>query len=432
MLNVWLVTIGEPIPVQEALRDRLHRTGALAHFLAQRGHQVVWWSSTFDHFRKKHWFEDDVVLRPHPNLQIRLLHACGYRSNISIARMRDHRQIAAKFAAAVEADGEPPDIIVAALPTIELALESVRYGRRRGIPVVLDMRDMWPDIFVDTAPRAVRPLAKRLLTPLFRQAHEACSGATAIIGHTDGFVEWGLWRGRRAAGPWDRTFHFAYRAEPPSADLLAEADAFWQRQGIDCGQGPLACFIGTLGRQFDLETVLAAARRLAAEGHAWRFVLCGRGDRLEQYRAMARDVPNVLVPGWIDAAQIHVLLRRATIGLDPLIDRYDFLATINNKAIEYLSAGLPVVSSPTRGVLADLLRREGCGASYETGDAEGLAQILTDLSAAPGRLEEMSRGARRVFDERFAADKVYADMEQYLSALASPRTDPSALSEKRP
>ena len=55
-------------------------------------------------------------------------------------------------------------------------------------------------------------------------------------------------------------------------------------------------------------------------------------------------------PGWVDAAKIFVLMRRSAVGLDPLPDRYDFLATINNKAIEYMSAGLPVISSPDRGV----------------------------------------------------------------------------------
>ena len=48
-------------------------------------------------------------------------------------------------------------------------------------------------------------------------------------------------------------------------------------------------------------------------------------------------------------------------GIDPLPDRYDYLASINNKAVEYLSAGLPVVSSPRHGVLYELLEREECG-----------------------------------------------------------------------
>lgn len=418
-MNVWLVTIGEPVPVGEAAADRLHRTGALAHYLAARGHQVIWWTSTFDHFRKKHWFEDDAVLRPCESLEIRLLHGRGYRSTISIARLRDHRLIARKFARAAAAESMIPDVIVAGLPTIELSLEAVRYGRARGVPVVVDARDMWPDIFVDAAPKPARPVARLLLRPLFGQARQAFAGATAIIGPTDGFVVWGLQRAGRERTDWDRAFPFAYELQSPKAEAIARAEAYWDEQGLPASGGPpVACFVGTLGRQLDLQTVLKAARLLAGAGAPWRFVLCGLGDRLESYRQEARDLPNVVFPGWVDKAQIYVLLRRAAIGLDPLPDRYDFLVHINNKAVEYLSAGLPVVSTPARGVLAELLLHQGCGASYNYGDADGLAELLGRLAGDPDRLAAMRSAARRTFAERFTAEKVYGGMEAYLMELA--------------
>ena len=85
-----------------------------------------------------------------------MLHGCGYSSNVSLARFRDHRQVAERFAAAAAAEPRRPDIIVAGLPTIELCLESTRYGKQRGVPVVLDMRDMWPDVFLELLPPALR------------------------------------------------------------------------------------------------------------------------------------------------------------------------------------------------------------------------------------------------------------------------------------
>ena len=136
---VWLVTIGEPLPVQEGAKDRPHRTGLFARLLAERGHDVVWWTSTYDHFRKKQLFADDHVLSVNSRLEIRLLHGCGYRSNVSLARFRDHRQVADRFAAAARAESRRPDIIVAALPTIELCLESTRYGKQFGVPVIAEV-----------------------------------------------------------------------------------------------------------------------------------------------------------------------------------------------------------------------------------------------------------------------------------------------------
>ena len=217
----------------------------------------------------------------------------------------------------------------------------------------------------------------------------------------------------------------SYVSTSPSTERIEAAEAFWDSQGISHDGRPwIAAFIGTLGRQFDMETVLQAARILAASDRPIRFVLCGRGDRLEHFRRRAADLGNVVFPGWVDAAAIHVLMRRAAVGLDPLPDRYDFLATINNKAIEYLSAGLPVVSSPNRGVLADLLREHGCGASYDCGDSAALAGVLLRLHDDARARRWMGQRAFALFQEDFVAEKVYRRMEEFLTEIAmSRRTD---------
>jgi glycosyltransferase involved in cell wall biosynthesis len=418
-MKIWLVVIGEPVPVGEGVHDRLHRGGYFASFLAEHGHDVTWWTSTFDHMRKTQRFEEDRTVQVNQRLQIRLLYGGGYRSNISLARVRDHRAIAGKFARLAAAEADPPQIIVAALPTIELCLESVEFGRRRGVPTVLDMRDMWPDIFVDSVPRPARPLMRLLLHGMFRQARRACAGATAITGITEAFVDWGLQRGGRTRSPWDRAFPMGYLSAPPAAEKIAAAEKFWDQQGVVADPGrPLACFFGTLGRQFDLDSVLRAAGELAARGSRVRFVLCGTGDRFEHYRALAAGLPNVLMPGWVDRAAIHVLMRRSACGLDPLFDRYDFLATINNKAIEYFSAGLPVISSPRRGTLAELLAAEECGLSYDLGDAGSLARALARLGEEPALRQRMAEGARRLFQRSFTAEKVYGSMMEYLEKIA--------------
>ena len=110
-------------------------------------------------------------------------------------------------------------------------------------------------------------------------------------------------------------------------------------------------------------------------------------------------------------------MRRASVGIDPMMDRYDFLATINNKAIEYMSGGLPVVSSPARGVLFDVLRDHRCGVSYNNGDSDGLADVLVELIDEPDTLAAMSANSLRLFENRFTAEKVYAEMMAYLSEV---------------
>lgn len=423
-MNIWLATIGEPVPLESGHGDRLHRTGYFAQFLANRGHRTLWWTSAFDHFRKRHLSARDQTVDLDRNLRIRMLRGRGYRRNISLARLHDHAEIARKFGCEAEQTvrrGLRPDLIVAALPSIDLASACADFGMRHRIPVVLDMRDMWPDIFIDAAPIPMRPLARALLAPMFRQARQACSQAAAIAGITDAFVDWGVARGCRRRTPLDRAFPLGYSMEPPAPEAIRSANENWDRLGVG-ESGPFTvCYFGGLSRQLDLMHAIHAARLLEARGVPMRFVFCGEGDRLKEYRRAADGLANVILPGWVDRASIYTLMRRSNAGLDPLPDRYDFLASINNKAIEYMSAGLPVVSSPKRGVLSELLQRRRCGLSYEEADARGLADLLHSLSLDAARLEAMRRASLALFREQFMADTVCESMESHFERIINER-----------
>lgn len=417
-MRVWLVTIGEPMPIPMQKHERLHRTGMFATFLSAKGHDVTWWTSAFDHFRKRHLVEEDSVLTVTNGLCIRLIHGSGYRRNVSYARLRDHRQVAAKFAS-IGREEAPPDIIVAALPTIELSLASVNYGKEHRVPVVLDMRDMWPDIYVDHAPPLARSLVRFTLYPMFRSAHLACARATAIIGITDAFVDWGLKRGGRQRSELDRSFPFAYSQCPPKMEECAKAEAKWDNLlGVRSEDDFLnICFFGSVNRQFDLGTAIAAVRTVAASGGRVRLVICGTGEQLQKYKAMASGSPNVVFPGWVNAADIYTLMRRSCAGIDPMPNRYDFLGTINNKAIEYMSAGLLVIASPDRGVLHNLLTDEQCGLTYPCGDVGSLVDLLQRLVRDRDLCRGLSGNATRVFAERFAANRVCQDMMEHLEIV---------------
>jgi glycosyltransferase involved in cell wall biosynthesis len=169
--------------------------------------------------------------------------------------------------------------------------------------------------------------------------------------------------------------------------------------------------------QLDLAHVIEAARLLEVRGVRARFVLCGEGQRLEEYRQAARGIPSVVLPGWVNHAAIYSLMRRASVGLDPLPERMNFLTNINNKAIEYLSAGLPVVASPERGVLYDLLKRTGSGVSYAPHDAGSLAACIEKFAGNPQVLAPMRANALALFDREFRAEVVYPAMEAHLVAV---------------
>jgi len=307
------------------------------------------------------------------------------------------------------------------MPTIELSAAAVAYGKQRGIPVVLDIRDLWPDIFLETVPPSLRQVARLPLMPLFNALQKAARDATALYSITRPILNWALDYAGRSAKPADGVFPQAYQDEVPDAENLQAADTFWKQHGI----GPnhpsfVACFFGYFGRQFELDTVMRAAASLAEKGSDIRFVLCGDGDRLTDYRRLAAGCDNIIFPGFVGRAAIWTLMRRSSVGLAPY--KSDFPDSIPNKAVEYLSAGLPVVFS-LNGVLRQLLEDHRCGLHYANGSSKELARILCSLRDSPSRLLQMSKQALRVFGENFVASRVYGKMAEQLEWIAGAHGD---------
>ncbi len=416
-MRIWLITVGEPLPTDPG-GQRLLRTGILADLLAREGHEVVWWTSTFDHTHKRQRADTTQRLDLPPRGRLILLRGRDYRRNVSFRRVLNHRDVARAFR--LLAEEEPvPDILLCSLPTLELGVEATAYGRRRGVPVIVDVRDFWPDAILDLVPRWLRPIVRWTLAPMFRDARAACASATAVCGVTEAAVDWGAARAGRPRSPRDRSFHLGYSAAPPPEAALREAEAFWDARNVRTGDGEFrVAFFGALSRQFDLDTVLTAVRRLGGQGRRFRVLLCGEGDRRASYERSSGDLRDLVVfPGWITAPQIWVLMRRCSIGLAPYVNTANFQGHIPNKVIEYLSAGLPILSS-LEGACARLLSQEGCGVSFGCGDAGSLVSALDELLRDPPRLRPMADRAAALYEARFRADQVYGDMVRYLVDVA--------------
>jgi glycosyltransferase involved in cell wall biosynthesis len=418
---VWLNTVGEPLPTDPA-SPRLLRTGLLADQLWRRGHEVVWWTSTFDHVRKVHRATKSATVRLRDRYELRLLHGPGYQQNVSLRRWLNHWMIGREFARWAR-KAPVPDVILCSLPNLELAREAVRYGRERAVPVALDLRDMWPDIFLDVLPAVLRPIVKPALRGPVRDLEYACRGAAALTGISPEFIAWGARAAGRPPGPLDRHFWLASPSATPAQAALKRAEARWRAEGIEPGRtNPVLCFFGAMSRTFEMHTVIEAAAQLERESSPIRFVLCGVGDTLPRLRRLAAGLGNILFPGWVNAAEAWVLLRASLAGLAPYRSRDDFRASIPTKTIEYLSAGLPILSS-LRGSLEHLVERERVGLTYRNADPADLVTKSRRLLEAPEERLPMARNAVALYEREFVAERVYNDMARYLEIVAGARSD---------
>jgi len=412
---IWLIQTGEPLPI-DGENIRLFRTGMLAELLVSEGHSVVWWCSAFDHFQKRQRFPKDTMVKVNDLLSLKLLHSSGYRRNVSLGRVMNHLRIARKFSKFAKQE-QKPDVILCSFPTIDMSCRAVSYGIAEGVPVVIDARDMWPDIFLNYVPPWCRRFIKPVLGSAYAKTKRAFRDATAVTGMTKAFVEWGLGYAGRVKTPLDRDFPFGYRRKIPDRRALEAAETYWRGLGVEKGSGNrYICFFGTFGRKLDFETVIEAAKILEEEASPFRFVLCGSGDRVDYLKRLAEGSQTVIFTGWIGEAEIWSLMRISAAGIAPYYSTEDFRASIPNKIIEYLSAGLPVLSS-LEGTVSELLKEHGCGLAYSS--VQDFIEKLRSISENETVRRRMSDNALALFRERFTAEKVYGEMIEYLSSICS-------------
>jgi colanic acid biosynthesis glycosyl transferase WcaI len=147
-------------------------------------------------------------------------------------------------------------------------------------------------------------------------------------------------------------------------------------------------YSGNLGRVHDCETLLSAARLLAAEP-AVVFSFTGGGFHFARLR------------GYVPEARLSEGLAACDIHLVTLLPELEGLV-VPSKFYAAAAAGRAVifVGDPA-GEIARAIAAHGCGVSVAAGDATGLAAAIRDLRASPDKLRAMGERARAAFEREW-------------------------------
>ncbi len=390
------------------------RTALVSEMLADRGHHVTYWTSRFDHLRKSQRLTAPGVLDSGAGYQIHCVDALPYTKNVSVTRLRHNAIVSQDMKQRMGAAAQRPDILVADLPTLELAELAGQIGKDWDIPVVLSIRDLWPDVFYTLLPKPLAAFGKLLFARWDARARRAASLATSLVGISPGYLAWGLEKADRARRTEDAILPLGYpdgQALTPQA--VDRAAAKFAAMGLDLDK-PIICFVGTFGRSYDLSTVLKAARHLPDSLGA-QFVLCGEGDQADAWTAQAEGLDRIFFPGWVDQDEIRWLLNKAQLGLASYAPGVK--QGLPNKFFEYMSFGLPIVSS-LRGEAAAEIETHQIGWSYTAGDAADLARVLKQVLRNSSDREQASQAARARFQSTYSQSVVYQRYVALIEGLA--------------
>ncbi|MEO0529247.1 MAG: glycosyltransferase family 4 protein [Planctomycetota bacterium] len=348
--------------------------------------------------------------------EVQLVHALGYRRNVSLARWRSYNRLATAIRGLMRQEAKP-DLIVAAVPTVSWCEAAIDYGQAQGVPVVVDVRDLWPDVYLTALPRSLRDWGRLALTPMERQARQVCRRADAIVGVSQSYVDWGLQLADRHSTGADVPFALGHDEAALTSTERSNEQQWLRDRGVD-PRKTLCIYSGLFETSYDLETVIHTARRLQDQRRDdVQFVLCGDGGQMPELRKAAEGLRNVVLLGWVRSTTITALMEWSKIGLAAYAE--GALQSLPNKPFEYMAGRLAIVSS-LPGELATLLRDKQCGVPYTAGDSESLAAAIARLLDDPTQLDAIRHRGRQLFESDYAAGKIYGRFADHLAGLADP------------
>lgn len=411
-MNIWLFQTGEPLPIKKDVRKM--RTAILADKLLERGHKVLWWASAFEHQQKRLIFERDKTFSVSPGFKIRALHGCGYHKNVSLGRYINYQIVALKFRS--QSNKFPkPDVMVVSMPDHLLAYEAACYAKNNNIPFIVDIRDLWPDIFLDRFKSMGLYCAGKMALALdFARLTFLLKNADSLVAVSKGYLNWGLNKIGRPESSFDNVFYLGYK----NSNARNQVNENKSLDAPDWLKGreeqKVFVFIGTFGVSYELELILEAARCFEKSGRTdICFVLAGTGEKSDLISKKVEGLKNVVLPGWIGEKEINALLQMGFAGLVPCRSVEN---TMPNKPFEYLSSGLPIVNS-LEGEMAELIDQHGFGMNYLPGDLDGLSLCIERLADDADLHDEMSKNALDFFEKYGNADKIYDGYSEFIEGL---------------
>lgn len=314
--------------------------------------------------------------------------------------------------------GTRPDVIVATAPAIPTLLLGRTLSALWGVPLVVEMRDAWPDLVTHVGPAgAITPDAaatmhrsalRRALSwgvalakgEVHQQVTQWQSGARAVVTTTGRFAEVLRERGVEIV-------HVVRNGTDLS--LVPR-----QRDHLPGDHPELRClYLGNMGRSQGLETVVRAAAALRGQGVDVQVRMVGHGVEAAELAALAveLDAPVEVIPR-IPHREVGAQYAWADTVIVSLRDWAPFAWTVPSKLYEMLATGRHITAL-LAGEAADVVREADAGDVLPPEDVDALVELWRGMAADRSRAAVRASG--RAWVAEHADDDVLAG--RYLEIL---------------
>jgi glycosyltransferase involved in cell wall biosynthesis len=381
-----------------------NRLSSLAQSLSERGHRVT----VFTGMPSFPWGKVHADYRGRAtcteyagNVRIERRRAFVAENGERGGRLRGWLSLSLAVTRALLFDRGRYDTVVVSSPPITMTLPALLGAWRHRARLVIDVRDVFPDMGVRLGVwKAGGPIVRALgaaVGALYRHA-------ALVVAVTPS--------ARRS---------ILERGVPPERVLLAP-NGFAFSQGVvprpeRTHRRPFTiAYAGNMGLATGLDMVLDAAE-LLRDRDGLRFVLAGGGlDAAKlQARIASEGLHNIEFRGVVSRRESLELLAVADATIVPL--HRGLTDAIPSKMFDALAIGCPMILS-ARGEAVELLSRSQTGLHVEPNDAAALARGIVDCIDNRETMERRSIAGQAFVRDHFDRDAIMGGLAQTIGAIA--------------
>lgn len=379
----------------------------IGDFLSDAGYQVDLITTTFQHWEKAQRDLSQIKEEDY-KFRLKFIYEPGYKKNIDLRRIRSHRIAAKNLAALLEKEGDY-DLIYCEIPPNDVALAAAEYAKKKGIPFVPDVNDLWPEAMRMVLDVPV--ISNLLFYPLQRDAEKVYSLVAGIIGTSDEYRDRPL-KNQNLSVPKKTVYvgneisEFDAGVEAYSPQIPKDETEFW------------VSYAGTIGTSYDIRTMVLAGKELQNRGmEQIKIKILGGGPLKEELEALAKEkgCTNVEFVGYAPYPKMAAYLAKSDILVNSFVKKAP--QSIVTKIGDYLAAGRPMINTCMSPEFRSKVEKDGFGINIMPEDTKVLADAVIKLYEDEKGREEMGRQARRIACEQFDRPQSYKKIIELIEEL---------------
>ena len=288
------------------------------------------------------------------------------------------------------AKAEKPDVIFCHIPSMTAAVKAASYCRKNKVRFVIDVMDIWPEVFF----MSVRNKFVRLfMKPLTQYVNRAYKSADDIVAVSQTYAD-------RALSVNSKTDHGLSVFIGNDGELF---DKGREENAIRFNDDILRiAYIGTVGYSYDIPCFLRAMK-LYKDNNCTpriRFIVMGVGPRLEEFKQMAKELDvDVEFTGFVPYEKMVGLMCSCDMLANCIVKGAQ--QSMTNKVGDYALSGLPVINTQENEEYRNYVETLQLGINCRCGNEQDVFEAMKTLAEDPDLRKKYGANQRKFGVERF-------------------------------